>query len=74
MIAIANTPDETLPSDAFFNHLAAPDFMSQLFHAVLEKTGSVEEAREAIRVAATVISQLADESGEAVDAMLQEVI
>lgn len=73
MIAIATTSDESLTttSDAFFNHLAAPDFMSQLFHAVLEKTGSIEEAREAIRVAATVVSQLTDESA---DTLLQEAL
>ncbi len=45
-----------------FKHLAAPAFMSSLFHEVLVRTNSPEEAREAVRIAATVLAQLTDAS------------
>ncbi len=50
----------SLPLSPQFEHLTAPAFMSSLFHEVLVRTNSPEEAREAVRIAATVLAQLTD--------------
>lgn len=55
----------SLPLAPQFKHLAAPAFMSNLFHEVLLRTNSPSEAREAVRIAATALSHLVESSDDA---------
>lgn len=54
-----------LPLAPQFKHLAAPTFMSKLFHEVLLRTNSPSEAREAVRIAATALSHLVEPTEDA---------